>query len=78
MIPTFEFLRAQAVTLPLLAKFAIAMAVIVGSRHWLVALISRSWSGCCSLELSLGRMASMSLDRTGRLRSSLQNWERCC
>ena len=30
MIPTFEFLRAQAVTLPLLAKFAIAMAVIVG------------------------------------------------
>jgi len=30
MIPTLEFLRAQAVTLPLLAKFAIAMAVIVG------------------------------------------------
>jgi Kef-type K+ transport system membrane component KefB len=30
MMRTLEFLRAHAVTLPLLAKFAIAMAVIVG------------------------------------------------
>ena len=30
MMGTLEYLRAQAVTLPLLAKFAIAMAVIVG------------------------------------------------
>ena len=78
MIPTFEFLRAQAVTLPLLAKFAIAMAVIVGipplaRRAHFPVVVGLLLTGVVS-----GRMASMSLDRTGRLRSSLQNWERCC
>ena len=77
MMQTLGFLREHAVTLPLVAKFAIAMAVIVGvpplarRAHFPIVV------GLLLTGVVIGRHGLMWLDRIDRLQSSLQNWGRC-